>query len=145
MRKKTAIACTALCFIVAAGAPSLETLAAEEVIENIEKGAGDLYDQVDHMVDNVDTESIKGQIRLALESLDAMGLSPTVIAREHFGIQLNPMSGVASGITGDIVDQAEKAVKEQSDGKLQTLFDQIFGGVSDFVTSIVGLVEGLMK
>ena len=116
----------------------------DRVVQQIQEGAGDLYEQADQALENVDTKSLKTEIRLALESLDAMGVSPTVVARNVFGIKVNPTSGLATGITGDLMEDAEQAVQKQSGGVLQDLFDAILGGISDFVTAIVNLIKDLL-
>ena len=47
----------------------------------------ELYKKMDEAVDSVDKASLRGAIRDALEEMDEMGISPTVIAENTFGIK----------------------------------------------------------
>ena len=112
----------------------------DDVVDQITTTAGEIYEQVDEALENVDSESLRGQVRAALEQMDAMGISPTAFARERLGIDVNPTAGIVTGLTGDLVESAERAVREESQGTLQDLFDMILGAVSDFVGDVAALI-----
>lgn len=114
--------------------------AIDDVVDQITTTAGDIYEQVDEALENVDSESLRGQVRAALEQMDAMGISPTAFARERLGIDVNPTAGIVTGLTGDLVESAERVVREESQGTLQDLFDMILGAVSDFVGDVAALI-----
>ena len=55
----------------------------------LEQGAGigqDLYEKMDEAVSGLDKESLRRQIREALREMDKLGISPSVVARDLFGI-----------------------------------------------------------
>ena len=65
----------------------------EEDKSLLERGAeigSDLYEKMDEMVDSVDKKSLRRSIREALEEMDALGISPTVIAEQTLGIKAVP-------------------------------------------------------
>ena len=109
---------------------------------NGREGAGigrELYRKVDEAVDGLDKESLRRQIREALEEMDEKGISPSVIARELFGIGTKPdPNGKKPGNT--LIEDAEKTVRKSTEkfftglwnGFLNTLGDLIGTGLSVF-------------
>lgn len=106
----------------------------------LEQGAEigeELYKKVDEAVSGIDKESLRRQIREALREMDEMGISPTVIARDLFGIRTNPAGkadkdGKKTGNT--LLEDAEKTVRKKTEGFFTTLWN-------GFLDTLGGVIE----
>lgn len=109
-------------------------------VQEQDAGIGrDLYRKVDEAVSGLDKESLRRQIREALQEMDKRGISPSVIARDLFGIGKKPVqNGKKPGNT--LIEDAEKTVRKSTEeffsglwnGFLNTLGDLIGTGLSVF-------------
>ncbi len=109
-------------------------------VQEQDAGIGrDLYRKVDEAVSGLDKESLRRQIREALHEMDERGISPSVIARDLFGIGTKPVqNGKKPGNT--LIEDAEKTVRKSTEkffsglwnGFLNTLGDLIGTGLSVF-------------
>ena len=109
-------------------------------VQDQDAGIGrELYRKVDEAVSGLDKESLRRQIREALREMDEKGISPSVIARDLFGIGTKPVqNGKKPGNT--LIEDAEKTVRKSTEkffsglwnGFLNTLGDLIGTGLSVF-------------
>lgn len=104
--------------------------------------ASDLYNKANEVVDSIDKESLRKQIREALEQMDEMGISPTAIAKNTFGIQMEA-DGTAS-IGSELAQDAQKAVEKQSRNLFQSLWDKLLEGLMDLIDVIVQSVSSAL-
>jgi len=112
----------------------------DKEVQEQDAGIGrELYRKVDEAVDGLDKESLRRQIREALKEMDEKGISPSVIARDLFGIGTKPdPNGKKPGNT--LIEDAEKTVRKSTEkvftglwnGFLNTLGDLVGTGLSVF-------------
>ena len=104
----------------------------------LEQGAGigqDLYEKIDEAVSGLDKESLRRQIREALREMDKLGISPSVVARDLFGIgnKTKPaQNGKKPGNT--LIEDAEKTVRKST----EKFFSGLWNG---FLSTLGGLIE----
>lgn len=101
--------------------------------------ATDLYEKASEAVSSVDKETVRDQIREALHQLDEMGISPTKIAENTFGVQSDPDRGDDIGTR--LVEDARDTVERQSQSLFQSAWDKIMGDVSDLAGVIIQSVK----
>ncbi len=145
--KRTKIMCAGvLALALALGLPGGALLAAEKDGEGAvtsaaqeQNPAEQIYEGIQEAVQNVDTDSLKAQIREALAVMDERGISPAAIAWDVFGIDSgkNP----ADSIGGELVSGAQNVIEETSQNFVQDLFDSIVAGLGDITASLVELIK----
>ena len=108
----------------------------DKEVQEQDAGIGrELYRKVDEAVDGLDKESLRRQIREALKEMDEKGISPSVIARDLFGIgnKTKPaQNGKKPGNT--LIEDAEKTVRKST----EKFFSGLWNG---FLSTLGGLVE----
>ena len=93
----------------------------------------DLYEKMDEAVSGLDTKSLRREIREALREMDKKGISPTVIARDLFGIGTARTQEVKKpGNT--LIEDAEKTVRKST----EKFFSSMWNG---FLKTLGGLIE----
>ena len=101
-----------------------------------ETGSGigeDLYRKVDEAVSGIDKESLRRQVREALNEMDKKGISPTVIARDLFGIGRDRAEN-GKKTDNKLFEDAEKTVRKST----EKFFSSIWNG---FLNTLGGLIE----
>ena len=59
----------------------------KSLLEQGKEIGGDLYEKMDEAVDGVDKGSLRKSIREALEEMDELGISPSAVAENVFGVR----------------------------------------------------------
>ena len=103
-------------------------------VQDQDAGIGrELYRKVDEAVSGLDKESLRRQIREALREMDEKGISPSVIARDLFGIGTKPaQNGKKPGNT--LIEDAEKTVRKST----EKFFSGLWNG---FLNTLGGLID----
>ena len=120
--------------------PVSYTMAQDQEDQGVEEqGSGigrDLYRKVDEAVSGLDGKSLRRQIREALREMDKMGISPTVIARDLFGIGTAQTSQAGNGKKpgNTLIEDAEKTVRKST----EKFFSGLWNG---FLNTLGGLIE----
>ena len=102
----------------------------------LEQGAGighDLYEKMDEAVSGLDTKSLRREIREALREMDKKGISPTVVARNLFGIG-TAAPGESKKAGNTLIEDAEKTVRKST----EKFFSAMWNG---FLNTLGGLIE----
>ncbi|MBQ8052604.1 MAG: hypothetical protein IJ198_02185 [Lachnospiraceae bacterium] len=116
----------------------------KSILEQGMETASDLYDKVDEKLDGVDKVSLRREIREALEQMDEMGISPTAVAENLFGIR--PASGSSGKKPGDkLIEEAERTVRKSTEGFFTVLWEGFLDTLGNMITtgiSVFGSQEG---
>ncbi len=107
------------------------------ILEQGQEIGEELYQKLDEAVSGVDKKSLRKQIRQALREMDEMGISPTIVAKNLFGIGADPGSngakpGAKPGNT--LIEDAQKRVKKTTEG----FFSVLWNG---FLDTLEGVIE----
>ena len=95
---------------------------------------GELYKKMDEAVDSVDKASLRGAIRDALEEMDKMGISPTVIAENTFGIK--PASAKGGKMPENtLIEDAERTVRKKTEGFFTVLWDGFLDTLGNMIST----------
>ena len=94
----------------------------------------ELYKKMDEAVDSVDKASLRGAIRDALEEMDEMGISPTVIAENTFGIRPASANG-GKMPENTLIDEAERTVRKKTEGFFTVLWDGFLDTLGNMITT----------
>lgn len=94
----------------------------------------ELYKKMDEAVDSVDKASLRGAIRDALEEMDKMGISPTVIAENTFGIK--PASAKGGKMPENtLIEDAERTVRKKTEGFFTVLWDGFLDTLGNMIST----------
>jgi hypothetical protein len=94
----------------------------------------ELYKKMDEAVDSVDKASLRGSIRDALEEMDRMGISPTAIAENTFGIK--PASSNGSKMPENtLIEEAERTVRKKTEGFFTVLWDGFLDTLGNMIST----------
>ena len=94
----------------------------------------ELYNKMDEAVDSVDKASLRGAIRDALEEMDKMGISPTVIAENTFGIK--PASADrGKKPENTLIEDAERTVRKKTEGFFTVLWDGFLDTLENLIST----------
>ena len=111
----------------------------------LEQGAeigSDLYQKVDEAVDSVDKESLRRQIREALEEMDSKGISPSSIAEDLFGIRsASTKSGKTPGNV--LIEDAERTVRKKTEGFFTVLWNGFLDTLGNMISTGFSIMSGL--
>ena len=119
----------------------------EEDKSLLERGAeigSDLYEKMDEMVDSVDKKSLRRSIREALEEMDALGISPTVIAEQTLGIKAVPdeKDGSASSPGDLLIKDAQREVRKKTEGFFSMLWDKFLDTLESMISTGISIFAG---
>ena len=109
----------------------------EEDKSLLERGAeigSDLYEKMDEMVDSVDKKSLRRSIREALEEMDALGISPTVIAEQTLGIKAVPDE--------TLIKDAQNVVRKKTEGFFSMLWDKFLDTLESMISTGLSIFAG---
>ena len=110
----------------------------------LEKGkeiGSDLYNKVDEKLDGVDKVSLRREIREALEQMDEMGISPSAVAENLFGIR--PPAGNSGKKPGDtLIEDAQRTVRKKTDGFFSILWEGFLDTLGDMITTGISVFGG---
>ena len=103
-------------------------------------GTDDLFQKSGEMLGGIDSNSVRYQIRRTLSLMDEMGISPSVIAENLFGIQTDPAKAVET-FESQIVKEAQKEVTERSEGFMSTLWQGFLDTLGTMFTTVTSLLD----
>lgn len=103
-------------------------------------GAGDLFQKSGEMLGGIDGNSVRYQIRRTLSQMDEMGISPSAIAENLFGIQTDPAKAVET-FESQIVKEAQKEVTKRSEGFMSTLWQGFLDTLGSMFTTVTSLLD----
>ena len=93
----------------------------------------DLYEKVDEAVSGVDKDSLRKEIRKALREMDKMGISPSVVARDVFGIGTDTAGGGK---------KTDNALFEDVGKTIRKSTEKFFSGLwNGFLNTLGGLID----
>ena len=126
----------------AAGGKSGESLPEEEGKEGGEKSlleqgkeiGGDLYEKMDEAVDGVDKGSLRKSIREALEEMDELGISPSAVAENVFGVRTKYKSNEKAP-ENTLIRDAQHAVQKKTEGFFTVLWDGFLDTIEKMITT----------
>ncbi len=101
----------------------------------------ELYKKMDEAVDSVDKASLRGAIRDALEEMDEMGISPTVIAENTFGIRSASANG-GKMPENTLIDEAQRTVRKKTEGFFTVLWDGFLDTLGNMITTGFTIFSG---
>lgn len=107
------------------------------ILEQGQEIGEELYQKLDEAVSGVDKKSLRKQIRQALREMDEMGISPTIVAKNLFGIGENAGSSGKKPATkpgNTLIEDAQKRVKKTTEG----FFSVLWNG---FLDTLEGVIE----
>lgn len=106
-----------------------------------EIGSG-LYEKMDNAIDNMDKESLRKQIREALEEMDERGISPSSIAETFFGIRSGRASeGKSPG--GVLIEDAQRTVRKKTEGFFTVLWNGFLDTLGNMISAGFSIMSGL--
>ena len=110
----------------------------------LEKGkeiGSDLYDKVDEKLDGMDKVSLRRNIREALEQMDEMGISPSAVAENLFGIR--PPAGNSGKKPGDtLIEDAQRTVRKKTEGFFTILWEGFLDTLGSMITTGISVFGG---
>ena len=129
-----------------------ESLPEEKAEDSSDKGlieqgkeiGGDLYKKMDEAVDGVDKDSIRRSIREALEQMDEMGISPSAVAENVFGIRTTYKSNEKAP-ENTLIRDAQNAVQKKTEGFFSALWNGFLDTIEKMITtgiSVFGSSDG---
>ena len=111
------------------------------ILEQGKEIGSDLYDKVDEKLDGLDKVSLRRDIREALEQMDKMGISPSAVAQNLFGIRpASASSGKKSGDT--LIEDAQRTVRKKTDGFFSILWEGFLDTLGDMITTGISVFGG---
>ena len=128
---------------------SLPEEAAEEdsdksLLEQGKEIGEDLYKKMDEAIDGVDKGSLRKSIREALEEMDELGISPSVIAKKMFGIRTTYKSNEKAP-ENTLIRDAQNAVQKKTEGFFTVLWNGFLDTIEKMITtgiSVFGSQDG---
>lgn len=110
----------------------------------LEKGkeiGSDLYDKVDEKLDGMDKVSLRKNIREALEQMDEMGISPSAVAENLFGIR--PPAGNSGKKPSDtLIEDAQRTVRKKTDGFFTILWEGFLDTLGSMISTGISVFGG---
>lgn len=116
----------------------------KDLIEQGKEIGGDLYKKMDEAVDGVDKDSIRKSIREALEQMDEMGISPSAVAENVFGIRTTYKSNEKAP-ENTLIRDAQNAVQKKTEGFFSVLWNGFLDTIEKMITtgiSVFGSSDG---
>ena len=116
----------------------------KDLIEQGKEIGGDLYKKMDEAVDGVDKDSIRKSIREALEQMDEMGISPSAVAENVFGIRTTYKSN-GKAPENTLIRDAQNAVQKKTEGFFSVLWNGFLDTIEKMITtgiSVFGSSDG---
>lgn len=111
------------------------------ILEQGKEFGENLYEKMDDMVDNADTTSLRSKIREALEEMDEMGISPSVIAENTFGIHPVTISD-AKKPENTLIKDAERTVRKKTEGFFTVLWNGFLDTLESMITTTISIFGG---
>ena len=122
--------------------PACLAAAAEEGSTQEEAADGeDLYEKVDEAIDGVDKRSLRRSIREALEEMDELGISPTAVAENTFGIRTTYKSHEKAP-ENTLIKDAQNAVQKKTEGFFSMLWDKFLDTIENLIMSGISIFSG---
>ena len=121
-----------------------EEAAEEEEMSLLEQGTQigeDLYEKVDEAIDGVDKRSLRRSIREALEEMDELGISPTAVAENTFGIRTTYKSHEKAP-ENTLIKDAQNAVQKKTEGFFSMLWDKFLDTIENLIMSGIRIFSG---
>jgi hypothetical protein len=106
----------------------------KDLIEQGKEIGGDLYKKMDEAVDGVDKDSIRKSIREALEQMDEMGISPSAVAENVFGIRTTYKSNEKAP-ENTLIRDAQNAVQKKTEGFFSALWNGFLDTIEKMITT----------
>ncbi len=141
MKRGKTLAVVLVTVTIAVGNLGMTALASEDSRQSAdaETVAENVYEDVQEAVQNIDRDSLKENIKEAMVELDEMGISPSAIAWDVFGIDSG--YSAAQSIGEDLISEAQGVIEETSENFVQDIFDSVMSGIGDIASSLVDVVK----
>ena len=94
----------------------------------------DLYKKMDEAIDGVDKGSLRKSIREALEEMDELGISPSTVARNLFGIR-NTYKKNEKAPENTLIRDAQNAVQKKTEGFFTVLWNGFLDTIEKMITT----------
>ena len=113
----------------------------KSILEQGMEIGSDLYDKVDEKLDGMDKVSLRKNIREALEQMDEMGISPSAVAENLFGIR--PPAGNSGKKPGDtLIEDAQRTVRKKTEGFFTILWEGFLDTLGSMITTGISVFGG---
>ena len=111
------------------------------ILEQGKEIGSDLYDKVDEKLDGMDKVSLRKNIREALEQMDEMGISPSAVAENLFGIR--PPAGNSGKKPSDtLIEDAQRTVRKKTDGFFTILWEGFLDTLGSMISTGISVFGG---
>ena len=94
----------------------------------------DLYKKMDEAIDGVDKGSLRKSIREALEEMDELGISPSAVARNLFGIRTTYKKNEKAP-ENTLIRDAQNAVQKKTEGFFSVLWNGFLDTIEKMITT----------
>lgn len=94
----------------------------------------DLYKKMDEAIDGVDKGSLRKSIREALEEMDELGISPSTVARNLFGIRTTYKKNEKAP-ENTLIRDAQNAVQKKTEGFFTVLWNGFLDTIEKMITT----------
>ena len=106
----------------------------KSLLEQGKEIGGDLYEKMDEAVDGVDEGSLRKSIREALEEMDELGISPSAVAENVFGVRTTYKSNEKAP-ENTLIRDAQHAVQKKTEGFFTVLWDGFLDTIEKMITT----------
>ena len=111
-----------------------DTAEEKSLLEQGSKIGEDLYKKMDEAIDGVDKGSLRKSIREALEEMDELGISPSTVARNLFGIRTTYKKNEKAP-ENTLIRDAQNAVQKKTEGFFTVLWNGFLDTIEKMITT----------